>query len=106
MSSGGCGKSHLIELVFHSVRKVLPYRRRDRVKPGLSIAPASVAAVNNYGTAIYSALHIPCRPTFLPLNDKNKAELRKKYSEEGLLSIDKISMVPNKLLYQIHKSLS
>ena len=65
-----------------------------------------MAAANINGTVIHSALHIPCRPTFLPLNDKNKAELRNRYSEVELVSIDKIAMVPNKLLYQIHKRLS
>lgn len=62
--------------------------------------------MNINGTAIPSALHILCWRTYLPLNDKNKAELRNRYSKVVLVSIDKKSMVSNKLLCQIHKSLS
>ena len=66
--------------------------------------------MNINGTKIHSALHIPCRPTFLPLNNEYKAELRNRYSEVELVRIDKIlidkiSMVSSKLLYQIHKRL-
>lgn len=104
MGSGGCGKFHLIESVFHSVSKALLYRRRDTVKPRVFlIALTGVAAININRTTIHPALHIPCRPSFLPLNDKNKAELRKRYSEVGLVSIDKISILSNKLLYHIRK---
>ena len=107
MGSGGCGKFLLIESVFHSVSKALLYRRRDIVKPRVFlIAPTGVAAININGTAIHSALHIPCRPSFLPLNDKNKTEPRKRYSEVGLVSIDKTSILSNMLLYQIHKLLN
>ena len=42
----------------------------------------------------------------LPLNDKNKVELRNKYSEEELLIIDEISTVSSKLFYQVHKRMN
>ena len=40
------------------------------------------------------------------LSDRNRAELRNKYSEVQIVVIEKISMMSGKLLYQIHKRLN
>ena len=105
--SGGCGKSHLIQTIFHAVSKVFLYRSGDPSKPRvLLLAPTGVAAININGNTIHSALHIPCKGKLFPLNDANKAELRNKYSEVELVIIDEISMVSSKLFYQVHKRMN
>lgn len=101
---GGCGKSHLIKTIYNSVTKLLLYHGGDPHKLRM-LAPNGVSAINIDGTTIHSGLNIPCRGSLLPLNDKNRALLRNKYSEVQLLIIDEISMVPNKLLFQIHQRL-
>ena len=40
-----------------------------------------------------------------PLNDKNRALLRNKYSEVQVIIIDEISMVPSKFLFRVHQRL-
>ena len=40
-----------------------------------------------------------------PVSNKNRALLRNKYSEVQLIIIDEISMVPSKLLFQVHQRL-
>ena len=40
------------------------------------------------------------------LSDRNRAELRNKYSEVQIVVTEKISMMSGKLLYQIHKRLN
>ena len=98
--SGCCGKSHLIQTIFHAVSKVFLYRSGDPSKPRvLLLAPTGVAAININGNTIHSRLHITCRGKLLPLNDANKAELRNKYSEVELVIIDEIPMVSSKLFY-------
>ena len=67
------------------------------------LAPTGVAAINIDGTTIHSGLNIPCHGKLFPLNDKNRALLRNRYSEVQLVIIDEISMVPSKLLFQIHQ---
>ena len=42
----------------------------------------------------------------MPMIDKNRAELRYKYSEVQAIVIDEISMVSGKLLYQVHRRLN
>ena len=107
LGSGGCGKSHLIQTIFHAVSKVFLYRSGDPSKPRvLLLAPTGVAAININGNTIHSGLHIPCRGKLLPLNDASKAELRNKYSEVELVIIDEISMVSSKLFYQVHKRMN
>ena len=104
---GGCGKSHLIKIVFHAVNKVFLYGSGDPAKPRvLLLAPTGVASININGNTVHFGLYIPCRGKLLPLNDGNKAELRNKYSEVELVIIDEISMVSSKLFNQIHKSLN
>ena len=97
-------------MVFHSLRKLLFYRSSDIVKPRvLLIEPTGASAINFNGTAIHSALHIPCPAKFLllfPVNDKNKMQLNNKYLEVELLIVDEILMVLNNLLFQIYKSLN
>ena len=51
LGSGGCGQSHLIQTIFHSVSKVFLYRTGDPTKPRvLLLAPTSVAATINDNT--------------------------------------------------------
>ena len=69
------------------------------------LAPTGVAAINIDGTTIYSGLNIPCHGKMFPLSDKNRALRRNKYSEIQLIIIDEISMVPSKLLFQVHQRL-
>ena len=67
----------------------------------LVLAPTGVAAVNVNGTTIHSGLNIPTRGKLFPLNDKSRTTLRLKLSCVELIMIDKISMVPNKLIKEI-----
>ena len=104
---GGCGKSHLIQTIFHAVSKVFLYQSGDPSKSRvLLLAPTGVAAININGNAIHPGFHIRYRGKILPLNDASKAELRNKYSEVELIIIDEISMVSNKLFYQVHKNMN
>ena len=70
------------------------------------LAPTGVAAISINGTTIHSGVNIPCCGKLMSLSDKNRAELRNKYSDVQIVIIDEISMVSGKLLYQIHKRLN
>ena len=64
-----------------------------------------VVAINIDGTIIHSALHIPVGnfKNYLPaLNDKMKSSLRNKLFEVKTIIIDKISIVSNDFLFDIH----
>ena len=69
------------------------------------LVPTGVSAINIDGTTIHSGLSIPCQGKLFPLNDKNCALLRNKYSQVQLIIIDESSMVPSKLLFQVHQHL-
>ena len=58
---GGCGKSHLIKTIYHSMTKLFLYHigNPDKVRV-LLLAPTGVAAINIDGTTIHSGLNIPC----------------------------------------------
>ena len=105
--SGGVdvGKSYLINTIFQTLTTTfnLYFDTPKKVKV-LKIAPTSVAAVNVNGTTINTALGIPTtRSNDIPkLNDKMRCKLRLIYSELEAVIIDKISMVSNIRLYQIH----
>ena len=103
---GGCGKSHLIKTIYHSMTKLFlyPSGNPDKVRV-LLLAPTGVAAVNIDGTTIHPGLNIPCHGKMFPLSDKNWVLLRNKYSEVQLIIIDEISIVPSKLLFQVHQRL-
>ena len=93
--------------MFHAVNKVFLYRSGDPAKTRvLLLVSTSVAAININSDTVYSGLHLPCQGKLLPLNNANKAELRNKYSEVELVIIYEISVVSNKLFYQIHKCLN
>ena len=95
---GGCGKSHLIKTIYHSITKLLLFHGGDPNKTRvLVLAPTGVAAINIDGTTIHSGLNISCEGKLFPLNDKNRALLRHKYSEVQVIIIDEISMVPTTL---------
>ena len=70
------------------------------------LALTGIPAISINGTTIHSGLNIPCRGKLILLSDKNRAELRNKYSNVQIVIIDEISMVSGKLLYQIHKRLN
>ena len=104
---GSCGKSHLIKTIYHSLSKLFLHQSGSPVKPRvLVLALTGVAAININWTTIHSGLNIPCRSKLMQLIDENLAELRNIYSEIQIFIIDEISIVSNKLLYQIHKRLN
>ena len=99
---GGCGKSHLVKTVFHTLSKLLLRKGTNPDKPRiLLLAPTGVAAVNIDGTTIHSGLGIHGKQ-YTPLSDRMRASLRNKYSEISAIIIDEISMVSDKLLKDIH----
>ena len=108
--SAGCGKSHLINTLYHTLTKALAYHARNSndIKV-LTLAPTGVAAVNVDGNTIHSALGIPVNCNYsknVPkLSDKKRSMLRNKLSELCVIIIDEISMVSNKLLLFIHQRL-
>ena len=69
------------------------------------LAPTGVASVNVNGTKIHSALGLPCRGKFFPLDSNTLAALRNKYAEVELIILDEISMVYKKVFYQILRRL-
>ena len=79
-------------------------RNTDKVRV-LLLAPTGVAAINISGITVHSGLNIPYHSKILSLSNKIRALVRKKYSEVQLIIIDKISMVPNKLLFYVHQRL-
>ena len=107
LGRGGCSKSHLTQTIFHAFSKVFLYRSGDPTKTRvLLLAPKGVAAININGNTIDSGFHILCQGKLLTLNEKNKAELKNKYSEVDLVIIDEISMVSSKLFDQVHKRMN
>ena len=105
--SGGCGKSHLIKTVYHSLTKTLCSKNSDKPKV-LLLAPTGVAAINIEGMTIHSGLGIPIghHGKHVPrLGDKMRSKLRSKLSELCVVIIDEISMVSNLLLLYIHQRL-
>ena len=60
MGNAGCGKSFLTNILCQSLTKTFTYTNSELEKPKvLLLAPTGVAAINIYGTSIYSAPHIP-----------------------------------------------
>ena len=58
--NGGCGKSHLIRTIYHSLTKTLSNQAMSSDKPKvLLLAPTGVAAINIDGTTIHTGLGIP-----------------------------------------------
>ena len=105
--SGGCGKSHLIKTVYHSLTKTLCSKNSDNPKV-LLLVPTGVAAINIEGMTIHSGLGIPIghHGKHVPrLGDKMRSKLRSKLSELCVVIIDEISMVSNLLLLYIHQRL-
>ena len=70
----------------------------------LLLEPTGVAAIKIDGTTIYFWSKYSRSGKNVSLNDKNRALLRKKYSE--LIINNKISMVPSKLPFQVHQRLT
>ena len=98
LESGGCGKSHLTQIIIYAASKVFLYRSGDPTKTrALLLAPKDVAAININGNTLDLAFHILCQKKLLTLNDANIAELKNKYSEVELVIIDEISVVSSKL---------
>ena len=107
--NGGCGKSHLIRTIYHSLTKTLSNRAMSSDKPKvLLLASTDVAAINIDGTTIHTGLSIPVGyiGKNLPrLTDKMRSSLRNKLCELRDLIIDEISMVSNLQLLYIHLKL-
>ena len=104
-SSGGCGKSHLIKTVYHSLTKTLCSKKSEKPK-ALLLAPTGVAAINIKGMTIRSTLSIPIghRGQHVPpLGDKRRSKLKNKLSELCVVIIEEIYMVYNLLLLYIHQ---
>ena len=105
--SGGCGKSHLIKTVYHSLTKTLCSKNSDRPKVML-VAPTGVGAINIEGMTIHSGLGIPIGhhgKHVSRLGDKMRSKLRSKLSELCVVILDEISMVSNLLLLYIYQRL-
>ena len=99
---GGFGKLHLIKTIFHSVSKLFFYQDGSPDKSRvLLLTPTNVAVINVNGTTIHSVLNIPSRSKLMPLSDEKCAELRSKYPEVQVVTINEISVVSDKFLYQI-----
>ena len=76
---GGCGKSHLIKTIYHSLTKILMHKGRDPEKPRvLLLAPTGVAAINIDGTTVHSGLCIHGNRICTPLSDRMRSFLRNK----------------------------
>ena len=105
--SGGCGKSHLVNIVYHSLTKMLCAKQSEKPKV-LLLAPTGVAAINIEGITIHSWLGIIIGhhgENVLRLSDKMRSKLRNKLSEVGVIIIYEISMVSNLLMLYIHQRL-
>ena len=63
----------------------------------LILALTGVASINVNGTTVHSALGLPCRRKFFPLDSNILAALRNKYGEIELIILDEASMVSKKL---------
>ena len=75
--SRSCGKSYLIETVFHAVSKAFFCRSSDPDKPRvLLILSTEVAAINISSNAVHSGLHIPDRSKLFSLNDANNEKTK------------------------------
>ena len=97
--SGGCGKSHLIKTVYHSLTKILCSKNSDEPKV-LLLAPTGVAAISSYDHPFR------IRYSNVPrLGDKMRSKLRSKLSALCVVIIDEISMVSNLLLLYIQQRL-
>ena len=104
--SAGVGKSHLVKTIYQAVSKLLQYHDTSSEKPRvLILAPTGVASINVNGTTIHSALNLPCRGKLYPLDANTLETLRNRFPEMKLITIDEISMVSKKVLYQINQCL-
>ena len=81
---GGCGKSHLIRAIYHSITKMLGYHDKDMEKPRVMLlAPTGVAAINIGGTLLFILIAaIDEMPHNISQSDISKA-LNRKQSETG-----------------------
>ena len=104
--NGGCGKSHLIRTIYHSLAKKLSNRAMSSDEPKvLFLAPTGVLAINIDGTTMHTGLGIPVGyfgRNLLMLTDKVRSSFRNKLCELRGLIIDEISMVSNLQLLYIH----
>ena len=108
--NAGCGKSSLMKVFYQSLTKTLSYGNVSVDKPKvLLMAPTGVAAVNNDGTTIHTALNIPMGSfgkNVPPMGDKMKSSLRNKLSDLKVIIVDEMSMVSNDLLFYVHLRLN
>ena len=105
-----CGKSFLMKVMYQSLIKIFSYGNvsLDKRKV-LLMAPIGVAAINNDGTTIPTALNIPVGhfgKNVPSLNDKMRSTLSNRLSDLKVIIIDETSMESNNLLYFIHLQLN
>ena len=96
--SGGCGKSHLIKTIYHSLSKTFMYHVNEPHKPHiLLLIPTGFAAINIEGTTIPHGLGISPGKNIQSLQDKQRSDLRNRLSEVKLIIIDEISIISRQL---------
>ena len=108
---GGVGKSHVITLIQHDMRRLLTLSKQLRPTDvtALVTAPTGVAAFNVDGMTIHSALLLRTtgsQANGTPLTFEKLNTLRSRLENLTLLIIDEISMVGTDMLLNIHRRLN
>ena len=108
---GGVGKSHVIKLIQHDMRRLLPLCKQLRPPDVTTLvtAPTGVAAFNVDGMMIHSALLLRVtgkQSNGAPLTFDKLNTLRSRLENLTLLMIDEISMVGTDMLLNIHRRLN
>ena len=108
---GGVGKSHVIKLIQHDMRRLLTLSKQLRPTDvtALVTAPTGVAAFNVDGMTIHSALLLRTTGSQVngtPLTFEKLNTLRSRLENLTLLIIDEISMVGTDMLLNIHRRLN
>ena len=104
----GSGKSHLIKAIYHTAVKTFRCSTINPERPTVALmAPTGVAAINNNGTTIHTALSIPKESGYFApkMCDQKRTQLRLTLPELKLIIVDEISMVANTTLLYIHQRL-
>ena len=104
----GVGKSRLIETSYAFLTKTFnSYTGSPEKVKVILLAPTGASVINISGTTINSGLAIPInlRGLLPRLSDQIKCKLHTLFSELEVIIIDKISMVSNKTLLNVHKKL-
>ena len=68
----------------------------------LILAPAGVSSIDVNGATVHSALGLQSHVKVFPLDSNTLCAFRNNYAKGELVLLDGISMVPKKVLYQMH----